>query len=385
MSIRSDRDGGLARSPALVVLVVGLLLTAGLAWGDAALYAQNESRLLSLRTRELGFVLREAVPSAQATLAAAASLADSTAGNSASFRAYMAPFVGPKKSFISASLWAPAARVPSVVVGARPDLEALAGSARQYLDRARRESVVSVITFLHSSPRRLGLGFSTQGHPHGFVVYVESVLAPLHSPSIPGNSAFAGLHYALYLGRVEQTGELLETDLARLPPPGRKATVHVPFGSTELTLLATASTSLGGAFFMRLRWIIAAIGVLLTFAAAVLMQRVVEGRRRAEQLAGRLESIAQEHRSRYQQERGISSVLQHALLPDALASVPGLDVSARYDAGAEDVEIGGDWYELFDVSDGCVLAIVGDVSGHDFPGRQQDGVVAARRGVIRLA
>jgi serine phosphatase RsbU (regulator of sigma subunit) len=43
--------------------------------------------------------------------------------------------------------------------------------------------------------------------------------------------------------------------------------------------------------------------------------------------------------------------------------MPGVETSARYEAGVEGVDIGGDWYDLIALDDRRLLLVVGDVSG----------------------
>ena len=55
--------------------------------------------------------------------------------------------------------------------------------------------------------------------------------------------------------------------------------------------------------------------------------------------------------------------LQRSLLPERLPEMEGLDVAARYNAGGTGLEIGGDWYDVVQRSDGLVHLTVGDVAG----------------------
>ena len=65
----------------------------------------------------------------------------------------------------------------------------------------------------------------------------------------------------------------------------------------------------------------------------------------------------------YERERDTALVLQRRLLPD-LSGVPSwLEAAARYEP-ATGGQIGGDWYQLVDVGDDCVMAVVGDAVGH---------------------
>ena len=62
-------------------------------------------------------------------------------------------------------------------------------------------------------------------------------------------------------------------------------------------------------------------------------------------------------------QRSIASTLQSSLLPDALPDVPGIDVAVRYWATGEGVDVGGDFYDVFPISDGEWGIVVGDVCG----------------------
>lgn len=82
----------------------------------------------------------------------------------------------------------------------------------------------------------------------------------------------------------------------------------------------------------------------------------------------RAEAALRESEARYralaEQERRISMRLQRALLPDALVEHPELDIAARYEAGSEMLQVGGDWYDTYRWSDGRVGVLAGDVVGH---------------------
>jgi anti-sigma regulatory factor (Ser/Thr protein kinase) len=56
--------------------------------------------------------------------------------------------------------------------------------------------------------------------------------------------------------------------------------------------------------------------------------------------------------------------LQQATLPTRLASVKGAALSAIYRPAASEVQVGGDWYDAFDLDAHRVLLTVGDVTGH---------------------
>ena len=61
-------------------------------------------------------------------------------------------------------------------------------------------------------------------------------------------------------------------------------------------------------------------------------------------------------------EHEIAHVLQQSLLPARIPDVPGLTVQARFRPVGEGVEMGGDFYDVFETSDGLAV-VVGDVCG----------------------
>ncbi len=84
----------------------------------------------------------------------------------------------------------------------------------------------------------------------------------------------------------------------------------------------------------------------------------------AEQLATQVGSVVSRARA-YDRERRISHELQRNMLPDAIPTITGWDVAARYLPAAVGVEVGGDWYDVVPITDHLVALVVGDVEGHD--------------------
>ena len=66
----------------------------------------------------------------------------------------------------------------------------------------------------------------------------------------------------------------------------------------------------------------------------------------------------------FAEERRITVALQEALLPQDLTVRPGVDVAACYEASDERLDVGGDFYDAFDLPDGRVAVVIGDVQGH---------------------
>ena len=65
-----------------------------------------------------------------------------------------------------------------------------------------------------------------------------------------------------------------------------------------------------------------------------------------------------------EQEHDLVDGLQQVLLPAALPTVPGVSVAARYRAAVGPILVGGDWYAVVPLPNGCVGLAIGDVAGH---------------------
>jgi prevent-host-death family protein len=86
-------------------------------------------------------------------------------------------------------------------------------------------------------------------------------------------------------------------------------------------------------------------------------------RRLAHEVARRA-SMAAENARLYGEQRELAIRLQAALLGE-LPPVRGFEACARYQAAdAGGAEVGGDWYDAFEV-DGTICLVIGDVVGHD--------------------
>jgi PAS domain S-box-containing protein len=82
-----------------------------------------------------------------------------------------------------------------------------------------------------------------------------------------------------------------------------------------------------------------------------------------EEIAGRL-AVGLANTNTFAREHAIAETLQRSILPDTLPRIRGLDLAVRYLPGTEGAEVGGDWYDAFQVRDGLVALVTGDVAGH---------------------
>lgn len=84
----------------------------------------------------------------------------------------------------------------------------------------------------------------------------------------------------------------------------------------------------------------------------------------------------------YEAQIEIATTLQRSLLPTELPAIPGVELAARYVAAGEVVEVGGDFYDAWEIpGDGYGIAI-GDVSGK---GPAAASMTALARHTVRVA
>ncbi|NED97541.1 SpoIIE family protein phosphatase [Phytoactinopolyspora alkaliphila] len=74
-------------------------------------------------------------------------------------------------------------------------------------------------------------------------------------------------------------------------------------------------------------------------------------------------SVAFERARLFEQERTATASLTEGLMPPVLPRIEGLELAARSVPGSADA-VGGDWYDAFELPDGTVSVVVGDVMGH---------------------
>ncbi|HZO92900.1 MAG TPA: SpoIIE family protein phosphatase [Candidatus Baltobacteraceae bacterium] len=96
----------------------------------------------------------------------------------------------------------------------------------------------------------------------------------------------------------------------------------------------------------------------------------------------RLDLAYRQMAERLRREHRVSSELQRAMLPDVLPSFEGLRLDSAYIPAAVGADIGGDWFDVFDLGEGAIGISVGDVAGH---GLRAAAVMGAVRQSIRTA
>ncbi len=75
-------------------------------------------------------------------------------------------------------------------------------------------------------------------------------------------------------------------------------------------------------------------------------------------------AMAIDNARRYMRERRVAHSFQTALLPVAFPKRAGRAFHAAYAPATDEAEVGGDWYDAFDLPDGRLAMSIGDVAGH---------------------
>ena len=83
-----------------------------------------------------------------------------------------------------------------------------------------------------------------------------------------------------------------------------------------------------------------------------------------------------------QRERNIAQQLQAALLPPAPDNLPGLALASHYSPALAEAGVGGDFFDVFSVNEGCTALVVADLAGK---GLQAASQVATVRNMLRFA
>jgi serine phosphatase RsbU (regulator of sigma subunit)/anti-sigma regulatory factor (Ser/Thr protein kinase)/PAS domain-containing protein len=93
-------------------------------------------------------------------------------------------------------------------------------------------------------------------------------------------------------------------------------------------------------------------------------------------------AMALDNARMYANERRISTAMQARLLPADLHQPYGMRVDGTYLPCDDDLRIGGDWYDAFELYDGRLAVTVGDVTGH---GATAAAMMGTLRQTIRAA
>jgi len=104
---------------------------------------------------------------------------------------------------------------------------------------------------------------------------------------------------------------------------------------------------------------------VLTFSlAGLLIAAEAHERERAVARAAQSASDARFLEREREREHDVAIRVQRSLLPDSLLQRPGIEIEAEYQSASAIYEVGGDWYDSFELPDGRIGLVVGDIVGH---------------------
>jgi PAS domain S-box-containing protein len=197
-------------------------------------------------------------------------------------------------------------------------------------------------------------------------------------------------------GRVELAQEFR----ARYPPDADTSVLHriIGTGTSDVYPEITDEMLVQGAIDDDHLAMMRALGMRSLMAVPMMLRdRVLgvvtlvsaEGRRRfdAQDLAlaedlGLRAAAAIDNARLYESSRGIAQTLQASLLPPHLPDVPGAELAAIYRPAARGLDVGGDFYDVFNLAEDQWFLVVGDVCGK---GAEAAAVTALARYAIRAA
>ncbi len=335
------------------VFALALGLTGGLTWATLAVRARSEERTLQQQVQQTAAAVAAQVPTVQAQLADAAEVANDTGANAAIFARFNAPKIMARGPFAGMSLWRIRAghvrRLASI--GAAPAL--LASPTVHAFFESLRPSPHLFVTGLLAHGSRLGYAEVPPGERSGLAVYAERRVPGARRVRSDVASPFGDLRLALYLGSVAPAHLLEET--AAIPVGAPTASATVPFGDRSLTLVGAATRTLVAGLSAVLPWIVLGVGTALACAGGLATESMVRRRLLAERYAAENERL-------YIEQRNLANEFQQALLPK-IPRIEGLTIISRYVAGAPEIDVGGDWYDVIEMAPGHCVFVVGDVAG----------------------
>jgi serine phosphatase RsbU (regulator of sigma subunit) len=350
----------------VVVGLVGLALTVLISGTARALNSSNERRLLKVQTAQAGELLSASILGLQGPLTTALEVETATGGDTGQFTRFMSANVGPARAFTSASLWESEGSSARVLasLGQPAELPPTSAAAQAFITKAFHSSTFVVTSIPANSPQAVGYALANPANPT-YAIYAERAIPANRRVAVESNEAFSDLKYATYIGDTTSSSDLATTDVApnQLPLRGRTSRIAVPFGDTKLTLVTAPMGQLGGSLGANLPWIVLLVGIVLTVVSAFVAVQLASRRREAERSAETITGLYGDLDRLYAEQRTIAVTLQRALLPRRIPSISNLEIASRYVAGADGVDVGGDWYSIVQVDDQRFGFVVGDVSG----------------------
>jgi PAS domain S-box-containing protein len=273
------------------VRLLTLLVFVVLAGGSLAAFAvsrsvvdDQEDRLLSERTSEVGVLLTSAVESIGASLRVLGPTGASTDPAAAALFSQSARqlVVGGVQTVGVATGDGGKFSVVAAVGDGLAKGQPLAGERGALAARALAEEKGQLVSSLIKEKSGTKLVFAQRVGASQSVVYEESMVSTKPAPST-ADSPFRELDVALYAGPREDPDKLIVTTRADLPLSGRVEREPLKLGADRWLLVTGSRHSLAGSFAENARWFLLGGGLLLALLAAGIVETLA--RRRAYALA----------------------------------------------------------------------------------------------------
>ena len=346
-----------ARRPSVVAVVVIAAVTAGTAATAWRIHDTGEERLAERQLAQGRIVLEATIGGLEQPLATSASVGD-LPGGTQDFNALMTPYIGVGGPFVGATLWSRQDLVePASAVGGPLDVANVDPQIRTaFLEDAFVADGMRVLSLLDREPPRLGFASRGLDPTGGFLAYAELVLPEDRTSVELDDPAYDNVEFALFLGDAADSDQLIFASAAGIGDRDHYEETFT-FGDQEVTLAFEPTGPLGGWMSANSWWLIVVLGLVIAALAAVMLERLVRARDRANRLAD-------DNARLYQEQYATAVTLQRSLLPERLDPPVGVEVAARYEPAARQSEVGGDWYDVMETGERELSVIVGDVSGH---------------------
>jgi serine phosphatase RsbU (regulator of sigma subunit) len=316
-----------------------------------AVESDQDNRLLVQRANEVNLVLGSSISSLESTLTGLGNVARD--GSKALFVKEASGDVATSKTLSFALLRREnGSYVVTVEAGHGMAVgEVVPGPVAAVLAAAQKGGGLVATPVLGSGANRV-LGFALGGPsvPPGMVLYRQSVLGPVKAPREAGTAPFEELKVVLYDASRAVPAQVVVTTTKDLPLAGRVDYLAFPVGASHWLLAVSSAQSLVGTVAAWGPWIALLVGIAASALIAATLEQAVRRRDAAVAL--------------YHSEHRVAETLQYRLLP-TLATIPGLDIASRYVAASDSQQVGGDWFDVFDLGDGRTAVVIGDVMGHD--------------------
>jgi serine phosphatase RsbU (regulator of sigma subunit) len=311
----------------------------------------QERKLLTERANEVDLVLNTSISTVSTDLSVLAR--EVTRGGSSQFvqEAQAQLSSSQSRNPIAVGLMRPSGGSFVVAASAGQGLragEVLSGAPAAAMSLAQHSSSM-VATGVYGSGSSRSVGYALHA-PGGLVIYRQTILGPIHPPAQAGTAPFSELHVVVYSSARPDASQVLVATKNALPLRGTVRYVRLMAGSTRWLTGVSAIHPLVGTVASAAPWVALATGLVGSVLVFLLL----------EAMAYRRDSAIQALES----EQRFAEALQRRLLP-TLPVFAGLEVASSYVAGADRQEVGGDWFDVFELPSRQVAVVIGDVMGHD--------------------